>query len=47
VPTACVDNSVENGAKYNYVVTAIDSNGVPSSLSNEAPVEIPSTKNQF
>ena len=39
--TSCVDSSVEDGAKYYYVTTAVNRNGKPSKPSNEAPARIP------
>lgn len=41
--TACVDDVVQDGAKYYYVATAINGDGDPSSLSNDTPAEIPAT----
>ena len=41
--TACVDDLVQDGTKYYYVATAINGNGVPSSLSTDTLAEIPST----
>ena len=38
--TRCMDNVVEDGAMYYYVVTAMASNGVLSPSSNEAPAHI-------
>ena len=42
--TACVDDFVEDGATYYYVVTAINSKGRISSASNEILAQVPSTK---
>jgi len=42
--TGFVDDLVEDGAKYYYVVTAIDAEGIPSSFSNEAHAVIPVEK---
>ncbi|HET6181060.1 MAG TPA: hypothetical protein VFE61_29345 [Candidatus Sulfotelmatobacter sp.] len=42
--TGCVDDLVQDGATYYYVVTAINAAGKRSSSSNEIPVVIPSTK---
>jgi hypothetical protein len=39
--TGCVDDLVQDGARYYYVVTAISARGVLSSSSNEIPVPIP------
>lgn len=39
--TACVDDLVQDGALYYYVVTAINGAGNRSSSSNEIPVAIP------
>ena len=41
-PTAYVDTSVQPGAAYYYVVTAVDSSSNESLPSNEAPATIPS-----
>ncbi len=40
--TACIDDLVEDGAKYYYVVTAIDAKEKISLSSNEALAQIPS-----
>jgi hypothetical protein len=37
----CVDDSVENGKKYHYVVRAVSAKGVVSTASKPAPVSIP------
>jgi hypothetical protein len=42
--TGCVDNLVEDGASYYYVVTAINAAGKISTSSNETPAPIPNTK---
>jgi hypothetical protein len=42
--TGCVDNLVEDGAAYYYVVTAINAAGKISSSSNETPAPIPTSK---
>jgi len=42
--TGCVDDLVEDGAIYYYVVTAIDAKGKPSSFSNGTVAEIPPNK---
>jgi hypothetical protein len=42
--TACVDDLVEDGTTYYYVVTAINSKGRISSASNEILAQVPSTK---
>jgi hypothetical protein len=39
--TGCVDDLVEDGADYYYVVTAINASGKISSSSNETPARIP------
>lgn len=39
--TTCVDDLVQDGATYYYVVTAVNVHGNPSSPSNETPAEIP------
>jgi hypothetical protein len=44
IGTGCVDNIVEDGAAYYYVVTAINAAGKISSSSNETPAPIPNTK---
>jgi hypothetical protein len=44
VATGCMDDLVEDGADYYYVVTAIAPAGKPSSSSNEIPASIPATK---
>lgn len=41
VAIACVDDLVEDGAVYSYVVTAINRKGILSSPSNRASAEIP------
>lgn len=41
--TACVDDLVQDGARYYYVATAINGRGDPSSLSNDTLAQIPST----
>jgi hypothetical protein len=38
---SCVDSVVEDNAKYQYVVAAVDKNGTLSSPSNWAPAPIP------
>jgi hypothetical protein len=43
--TACVDDLVQDGALYYYVVEAISLGGTTSSFSNQAPAQIPSTPN--
>jgi hypothetical protein len=42
--TGCVDDLVEDGATYYYVVTAINVNGKISSSSNEILAQVPSNK---
>jgi hypothetical protein len=42
--TGCVDDLVEDGAAYYYVVTAINANRKISSSSNETPAQIPLSK---
>jgi hypothetical protein len=42
--TGCVDDLVEDGATYSYVVIAVSAKGKPSSPSNEASAQIPPTK---
>ena len=42
--TGCVDDLVEDGAIYYYVVTAINSQRNPSSSSNAIPIQIPASK---
>lgn len=39
--TACIDDRVENGKKYYYVVRAISAHGVTSAASNEVRAPIP------
>lgn len=39
--TACIDDLAEDGAKYYYVVTAINARQKLSSASNEIPAQIP------
>jgi fibronectin type 3 domain-containing protein len=39
--TTYTDSSVQSGAKYYYVVTAVDGGGNESAYSNEAPAAIP------
>ena len=39
--TRCVDNLVEDGTTYYYVVTAINAKGKISSSSNEIPAQVP------
>jgi len=40
--TACVDDLVQDGAKYYYVATAVNEDGYPSPLSTESFAPIPS-----
>jgi hypothetical protein len=42
--TGCIDDLVEDGAGYYYVVTAISANQKISSSSNETPAQIPLNK---
>jgi len=42
--TGCVDDLVQDGALYYYVVTAVNAKRQPSSSSNEIPVQIPASK---
>jgi len=44
VGTGCLDDLVEDGAAYYYVVTAITDKGNPSSSSNETPAVIPANQ---
>jgi hypothetical protein len=44
VGTGCLDDLVEDGAAYYYVVTAMTTAGRPSPSSNETPATIPATK---
>lgn len=44
VGTGCVDDLVKDGATYYYVAMAINAGGTTSSSSNEAPAQIPPTK---
>lgn len=44
IDTSCVDDLVEDGAAYFYVVTAIINTGKSSTPSNETPASIPATK---
>ena len=39
--TACVDDLVQDGAKYYYVATAVNEDGDPSPLSTETFAPIP------
>jgi hypothetical protein len=39
--TSCMDDLVESGKKYYYVVRAISAKGVTSNMSNSAPAPIP------
>jgi hypothetical protein len=39
--TSCMDDTVENGKKYYYVVRAISAKGATSIISNSAPAPIP------
>jgi hypothetical protein len=39
--TGCVDDLVEDGTTYYYVVTAINAKGKISSSSNEIPARVP------
>ncbi len=41
VGTACVDDLVQDGAAYFYVVTAVNAQGTRSASSNEIPAPIP------
>jgi hypothetical protein len=43
--TACVDDLVQDSAKYYYVATAVNEDGEPSPLSNETFAPIPSDPN--
>ena len=40
--TRCVDDSVQNGKRYSYLVRAVSATGAFSTVSNPAPVTIPS-----
>jgi len=40
-PTNYVDNTVESGCTYYYVVTAVDGNGLESAYSNQVVAVIP------
>jgi hypothetical protein len=40
--TSCVDDMVQNGKGYSYEVRAVSASGAPSTVSNPAPVTIPS-----
>lgn len=42
--TGCVDDSVQDGVTYYYVVTAANDSSRISEASNEAPAEIPLTE---
>jgi hypothetical protein len=42
--TQCIDDLVEDGATYYYVVTAINAKGKPTTPSNETPAQIPPNK---
>jgi hypothetical protein len=42
--TGCVDDLVQDGATYYYVVIAVNAKGEPSSPSNETPAQIPPNK---
>jgi hypothetical protein len=42
--TGCVDELVQDGAIYYYVVTAVNAKGEPSPPSNETPAQIPPNK---
>jgi hypothetical protein len=42
--TSCVDDLVEDGASYYYVVSAINAKGTISGASNEAPAPIPADR---
>jgi hypothetical protein len=42
--TGCVDDLVQDGVLYYYVVTAINAKGKSSSSSNETPAPIPANK---
>ena len=44
IRTSCVDDLVQDNAKYYYVVTAINARGKISSSSNEVPALIPAGK---
>jgi hypothetical protein len=44
IGTGCVDDLVEDGAEYYYVVTAINASGKISASSNETPARIPRNK---
>ncbi|MGA8270690.1 MAG: fibronectin type III domain-containing protein [Candidatus Sulfotelmatobacter sp.] len=44
--TSCIDDFVENGSKYYYLVRAISAKGVSSITSNAAPARIPKRKPQ-
>jgi hypothetical protein len=44
IGTGCVDDLVEEGHCYYYLVKAISSKGKISSSSNETPVAIPASK---
>jgi len=40
--TSCVDDLVDDGAVYYYLLLAVNSKGKPSDWSNEAPAHVPS-----
>jgi hypothetical protein len=42
--TSCVDDLVEDGASYYYVVSAINAKGAISVASNEAPARVPADR---
>ena len=42
--TSCVDDLVEDGASYYYVVSAINAKGTISGASNEAPARVPADR---
>jgi fibronectin type 3 domain-containing protein len=41
IETRCLDNLVEDGTTYYYVVTSTNAKGKISSSSNEIPVQVP------
>jgi hypothetical protein len=41
--TSCVDDLVQNGKRYSYLVRAVSATGAFSTVSNPAPVAIPTT----